>query len=161
MANKTYSFNKFSVNFAVPFFVLFIPTQILAWVLFNQEEWALMGIPFGVSLLLGFVLYFGLMARKATMTSDKVIFQGIKTNYEIPYSEIKSLGVFVQGRNGGILLHPREIDKYTIWGVKFIYVSTLESPVVKNKSRDGFICFQYRKEAYQEIINKLNGVESN
>ena len=102
------------------------------------------------------LIYSGFLARKVQIYNDRIVYKGLNKKSQINFKDIQSIGVFIQLRNNAILLEPEKINKYSIYGVKFIYISTIKNPELRNKNSDDFICFQYRRKAYELLKSQLN-----
>jgi len=97
----------------------------------------------------------GFWARKVQIFDDRILYKGLNKSFGVNLNDIKSIGVFLQLRYNRVLIKPEKINKYSIWGVKFLYISTNENPNLNTKINDEFICFQYRQLAYELILSRL------
>lgn len=152
----TYSFNKLSFNYAVPLFVLTAFLGLMITLYINNPHEVLLWIIIGLGGFLAIIIYLGLFARKVNIHSKHLEFTGLKKHLKIDFKDVRSFGVFIKSQSSVIPVHPENANKYSIWGTKFIFISTIQSPELNNNNCEGFICLQYRKSAYELLIKKIN-----
>lgn len=152
----TYSFNRLSFNYAFPIFVLTAVFVFFSTLYFKNPHVVLLWITIGLGSFLAIIIYLGFFARKIKIHDNHIEFIGVKKHLQIDYKDVRSFGIFIQSQYHGIPIDPENANKYSIWGAKFIYISTIQSPELRNKNSEGYICLQYRKSAYELLVKKLN-----
>jgi hypothetical protein len=107
-----------------------------------------------IVILLFFVLlvYWGLNAKVKITEMGIEYNSGFKHKF-IEWVKIKSYGVYRVSRYDFEILERDKYDKFSIWGQKFIYISEYQDYFPKSfkKPKEGYIDFNYRKEAFREI----------
>ena len=153
---NTYFFNKLTPTFALPLIVLTSVLLLFGYISILQPKPIFLGGTLFLLIFLAVIVYRGFFSRKVRIAQNEIEFIGINKRFYIKWADVESFGVFIQNNHGAIPLQGQKINERTILGQKFIYVTSKKYPNLQNINKNGFICFQYRKEAYEAIVAKIN-----
>ena len=150
---KTYTFNRFGLRLLFPMFII-IAVLILFSTLFEIKQNPLILI--FIFILFIFLVYTFYMSfiRKIILSQEGVIFKSPFGFKQIDWENIKTYGIFLRRNYSGTELSEADLKKKFITGNKYIYVSENEENQLTNQIKDGYISFQYNKEAYDFIKKK-------
>lgn len=109
-------------------------------------------ISIGIFLFLGILFSIGFMTR-IHIERKGITQSSISNDYLLNWNQIKTVGVYRINRYGIKIVDPKNYDKISLLGQKFIFISTKENylPKRNQNSSSDFIHFHWRKEAWNEI----------
>lgn len=107
----------------------------------------------GVLFLIGFMTKISIEKKGITQSS-------LSKDFLLNWNNIKTIGVYRLNRFGVKIIEPKDYDKFSFLGQKFIFISTKHNFIPKHnlKLTSEFIHFHWRKEAWEEI-NKYFEIE--
>ena len=112
---------------------------------------------FGIIFLFLMALYAMCFVTKIKFTKDCVEYNDPDRKVSIAWENVRSIGVY-KVYNGYISgVNPEDFDKFTLWGQKFIFLSTHHNffPRSGQKVDDSYIHFHWRNDAWEELQKHL------
>ena len=156
---KKYSFNYFSSSYKT--FMVFIilgSLAILASYHFTQDVRALYLLG-AILLIFSYIIYQSFFSNSISLGNKGATFISDSNRVFIPWRKVKKFGIFMQssGTEGVPIqsIDSSELKEDYFRGANYIYLSKSDHPTLTNTNQDGFICFEYRREAYQWIHRQL------
>jgi hypothetical protein len=119
---------------------------------FESQNLTIIIVPILILLFFTFIILRGILGK--VIISEKGIEYRFGPKYKyIEWSKVKAIGVYRVSRYDFVVLDRDKYEKVSIWGQKFIYVSEYQDyfPNSFKKPKEGYIDFNYRKEAFEEI----------
>lgn len=155
---QTFSFNK--ITLLIPILIIFVPTAFLLFFFSLNADGEVRIILGAITVMFIFVVIlpsiYRAYFRRITISRESIKFRTPFRSFEIPWEQVKSFGGFVQSQFMGHPLDEESLEGFSIWGAKFVYVSTISYPQLKNsKIDDTYICFHYRRIPFELIKEYL------
>lgn len=109
-------------------------------------------ISIGIFVFLGILFSIGFMT-KIRIEGKGIIQSSLSKDYLLNWNDIKTIGVYRVNRYGLKIVDPKNYNKFSLLGQKFIFISTKQNylPKRNQNSSSDFIHFHWRKEAWDEI----------
>jgi len=156
---KKYSFNYFSSSYKI--FMVFIALGSLAILVsynITQDVRALYLLG-AILLMFSYIIYQSFFSNSISLGKKGATFVSDSKKIFISWKKVKKFGIFMQssGTEGVPIqsIESKELKEDYFRGAKYIYLSKSDHPTLTNTNQDGFICFEYRQEAYQWIYRQL------
>ena len=156
---RKYSFNYFSDSYK--FFIVLIIVGSLAILAsyFSTGDVRALHLLGVVLLLFSYIIYQSFFGNSVSLEKKGATFISLTKKVFIPWRKVKKFGIFMQssGTEGVPIqsIESNELKEDYFRGAKYIYLSKSNHPTLTNTNQDGFICFEYRREAYQWIYRQL------
>jgi len=118
-------------------------------------------IAIGIFLFLGVLFIVGFMT-KIRIERKGITKSTLSADYLLHWHQIKTLGVYRVNRAGITIVQPKDYNKFSLLGQKFIFISDQPNYVPKQNriSSSGFINFHWREKAWNEIKKYYENNES-
>ena len=107
---------------------------------------------------IGIFFFLGILFSVGFMTKIRIERKGftqssISNDYLLNWNQIKTIGVYRVNRHGIKIVNPKNYNKISLLGQKFIFISSKENylPKRNQNSSSDFIHFHWREEAWNEI----------
>lgn len=109
-------------------------------------------ISIGLFLFLGILFSIGFMT-KIHIERKGITQSSLSKDYLLNWNEINTIGVYRINRFGVKIVDPKDYEKISLLGQKFIFISTKQNYIPKSNqnSSSDFVHFHWRKEAWNEV----------